>query len=271
MQKTLTFHQKTIAYEDTGKGQPVVLLHGFGEDGTVWKHQVLFLQPHFRLLIPDLPGSGLSELLNESASPSMETYASVVKAMLEKEHIESCVLIGHSMGGYVILAFAELFSTVLKGFGLFHSTAFADTEEKKQTRRRGIDVIRQRGAVTFLRQTTPNLFGSSYKVAHTDEIEVLMERASEFSDAALIQYYEAMIERPDRTEVLRNSAVPVLFILGEQDNAVPFQDVLKQTHLPSNSFVYILEAVGHMGMWEDTDTCNNALREYLQLILNPSA
>src|SRR5579871_2701338 len=93
---------KRIFYRQEGKGIPVMLLHGFAEDGTIWNNQVEYLKQNARLIIPDLPGSGLSDQ-NENLL-TIDDYADVVKVILDKENIPSCIIIGHSMGGYIALA-----------------------------------------------------------------------------------------------------------------------------------------------------------------------
>lgn len=116
----------------------MVLLHGFGEDSQIWNTQVSFLQEHCQLLVPDLPGSGKSLLLtnknNASNVVSIEDYADVIAALLAAEKITSSIMLGHSMGGYITLAFAEKYPDKLQSFGLVHSTAFADNEEKSHAR-----------------------------------------------------------------------------------------------------------------------------------------
>jgi pimeloyl-ACP methyl ester carboxylesterase len=131
MQKKLSiaYKNKSIYYSIFGKGNAVVLVHGFGEDGKVWNEIINGLQKKFLLIVPDLAGSGKSEMLDGDIS--IEDHADVIKTILDEENITECVMIGHSMGGYITLAFAEKYSAVLKGFGLFHSSAFADDEEKK--------------------------------------------------------------------------------------------------------------------------------------------
>ena len=134
MQKKFHYKKTQIVYKTSGEGLPVILLHGFGEDATIWDKQVSYLKDHCQLITPDLPGSGLSSFDDADAenSDSIEYYADMIEALLKYEDINSCILLGHSMGGYITLAFAEKYPEKLRGFGLIHSTAFADTEEKKQ-------------------------------------------------------------------------------------------------------------------------------------------
>lgn len=269
MQKQFNFHHTTVYYKVIGNGMPVVLLHGFGEDSGVWKYQVDFLKDKYRLIIPDLPGSGLSkvdswQLTDGSKNLSVEWMADCVKELLLKENISQCAMIGHSMGGYITLAFAEKYPSLLSKFGLFHSTAYADSEEKIQTRRRGIEFIKEHGAYAFLKQSTPNLFGQKFTATHPQEIAALIELGKNFSANALIQYYEAMIARPNRTAVLKNAVVPVLFVIGAEDKAAPMKDCLEQCHLPSLSHVYIMEHSAHMGMWEEIAKANEAIIHFLR-------
>ena len=157
----LLYNENCIFYRKTGSGPVVMLLHGFGEDGEIWKEQYNIF-PGYTLLVPDLPGSGRSEAVEEM---SMEGLAAVVKAIIDKEGGEA-ILIGHSMGGYITLAVVEKYPALLKGFGLFHSSAFADSEEKKETRQKGIRFIQEHSATEFLRTATPNLYAPSTRERH---------------------------------------------------------------------------------------------------------
>ena len=108
-EKNIIYRQTQIVYKTTGTGSPVVLIHGFAEDSTIWDNQVDFLKDKYRLIIPDLPGSGKSELITNNDT-SLEDYAAIIKQILDKEKIETCIMIGHSMGGYITLAFAEKYN-----------------------------------------------------------------------------------------------------------------------------------------------------------------
>lgn len=264
MQKTFVHRSASMSYELVGNNLPVVvLLHGFGEDSTVWHEQIDFLKEHCTLVVPDLPGSGLSTFINTEDAASIEYYVSVIADLLNHENITSCIMLGHSMGGYITLAFAEKNKALLKGFGLIHSTASADSEEKKLTRQKGISIMKEYGSYAFLKSTTPNLFSSKYKASYPDKVEELTEKGKAFSVTALQDYYKAMMNRLDRTFVLAESKLPVLFIIGTEDVAAPIQDVLKQTHLPETSFINVLEETGHMGMWENSNKVNEAILEFI--------
>lgn len=262
MQKSLVYQQKHLSYQVEGSGFPVVLLHGFGEDGSIWDHQKAMLSNRHTVIVPDLPGSGASETVSTPEASTIAFYAEALLAVLQQENVEQCILLGHSMGGYITLCFAELYPQYLKAFGLVHSTAFADNAEKKQVRQRGIELIGAYGSYAFLKTTIPNLFGSYFKKEHPEVVYALIEKGNNFTGTALEQYYTAMMNRPDRTAILRDSGLPVLFVLGTDDVAAPLQDLLQQVYLPDVSYVYILEQTGHMGMVEKTTQLNQALAEF---------
>jgi len=260
MDKELLYQNKKFFYRTTGSGKPVILLHGFGEDGEVWKSQVDFLKEKFRLIVPDLPGSSKSEMIDDM---SMEGLAVVIHSILHEENIDACPIIGHSMGGYITLAVVEKYPNHVSAFGLFHSSAFADSEEKKTARRKGIEFIQQHGAFEFLKTAIPNLFSENSKQQIPNSIRDYIDQQHNFLPEALVSYYEAMIQRPDRTDILQKSAVPVLFIMGKYDTAIPLADGLKQCHLPEKSYIHILRKSGHMGMMEEPGESKRILDKFL--------
>lgn len=274
MHKQCTWSHGSIHYQILGKGTAVVLLHGFGEDSSIWKEQVNYLQENYMVIIPDLPGTGASEwnVVNSEWSMvndvndsliTIDKLAESIYAILVTEKIDQCCMLGHSMGGYITLAFAEKYPDRLKKFGLIHSTAFADSEEKKNNRWRGIELMQEYGGHAFLKTTIPNLFGEKYKHEHLETIDQLIKKASLFSTPILQAYYYAMMHRPDRTSVLQGNPLPVLFVLGTEDVAAPLNDVLQQTHLPLNSYIHILDGVGHMGMLESTERMNHYIDAFI--------
>ncbi len=262
--KNFNYQSANIFYRVTGSGKPVVLMHGFGEDGTIWDKQINFLQAHCRLIIPDLPGSGQSDCITDM---SIEGMCTLVKAIIDNELTttdERATVLGHSMGGYITLALAEKYPALLDGFGLIHSSAFADDDTKKTTRAKAIEFIATNGAYTFLKTSIPGLFSESWSAAHQDEIDMLVERSKQFTSEALTKYYQAMIDRPDRTAVLSNFSRAILFIIGAHDKAVPFEQSLRQTPLLQLGYIHILRNSAHMGMWEETDKMNAAILAFLQ-------
>jgi len=263
VRKTINHRSLALSYKVEGRGTPVLLLHGFAEDSAIWDEQVEYLKKSCQLIIPDLPGSGQSSPL--SSPTTLEEVADFIKAILEAEGIAQCVLIGHSMGGYITLAFAEKYPDRLKALGLFHSIAFADSEEKKAGRQKSIEFIRKNGSPAYIRQSTPNLFSEDSRKEHPEWITSLTDRyAASLSPDSLVYYQQAMISRPDRSQVLAQFTGPVLFIIGQQDNVIPLDTSLRQTHIPALSYIHLLENSGHMGMMENSAASNRILADFLR-------
>lgn len=262
--RSVIYQHHQIGYQVAGNGNPVMLVHGFGEDSSVWAAQISSLQENFRIYIPDLPGTGISAAALEAEKEwSMEKFALVLREIALKEHLNTFTLLGHSLGGYITLAFAELYPDLLNGFGLIHSSAFADNEEKIAARKKGIEFIRTQGASKFIDQLVPNLYGEVFKSSHPEDIRKHIEDVSGFSAESLISYYQAMINRPDRTQVLSNSRKPVLFIIGAEDKIVNLSDSLAQCHLPAESHVSLLKTSAHMGMREEPEKTTSAIQDFL--------
>jgi pimeloyl-ACP methyl ester carboxylesterase len=255
---------RTLFFRDIGAGNPILLLHGFAEDSTVWDNQAVALSNTCRLILPDLPGSGRSAALTTPIS--IENLASDIKGLLDRLEIDRCTLIGHSMGGYIALAFAALYPERLNALGLFHSTAYPDTEDKRNTRRKAIDFIRANGSAPFIRQSTPNLFSAWTREHHPELIDNTIAKYSGFAPGSLIAYYDAMIDRTDRTNELRQFTRPVLFIVGRDDNIIPLQHSLEQCHLPSISHLHIVENAGHQAMLEQAEKSNQLLQDFINFV-----
>lgn len=260
LQKRLE-NNHSLSYFITGKGsQPIILIHGFGEDSRIWKHQINYLQNEYRLFVPDLPGTGQSAIGNGQLS--MESMAEAIKQMMDAEKIDQCIMLGHSMGGYVTLAFAELYPERLTAFGLIHSTAYADNEEKKAARQKSISFIKEHSAAGFMKTTIPNLFSQRFNTEHKNQVDELIEQGNQFTAEALIAYYRAMINRPDRSHILQKTTVPVLFFIGEEDKAVNPADALAQTALPTVCMAKLVPGIAHMGMLEATAELNNTIGDF---------
>ncbi|MEJ7913761.1 MAG: alpha/beta hydrolase [Chitinophagaceae bacterium] len=259
--KELLYNGKTLKYTVRGQGTAVVLVHGFGEDGSIWEGQANLL-PDYKVIIPHLPGSGGSDLLPHT---TMESLAAALKEIVGAETAtgEKVILFGHSMGGYVTLSFAAAYPQLLSAFGLVHSSAAPDSTEKLETRKKGIEFIRSNGGYAFLKTTLPSLYAPSSKLGHPEWIEQQIAGARRFRDEALIVYYRAMMERPDRSDLLKTTNMPVLFLMGRHDNAIPIDDILPQSHLPGLSYIHILEQTGHMGMIEEVEETHRVLKEFI--------
>lgn len=255
--------QANTHYKKMGSGIPVMLVHGFGEDASIWDAQIKALEDDCMLLIPDLRGTGKASV--SSLPTSIEAMAADLLSILDAEKIKSCILLGHSMGGYVALAFAEMYPERLYAFGLIHSTTYADTKEKKATRSKAIEFIIAHGSNAFLKTSTPNLFSESFQKEHTETIINLINKGSALEPSVLIAHYKAIMARPDRTNVLAESKVPVLMVIGKEDKAVNPADAVAQSKLNPLCTTVILDT-GHMSMLEAPEHLNMHMRNFINRV-----
>ena len=261
---TILYQDIQLHYRKVGVGAATLLIHGFGEDGNVFNQAIKHLPEQGTLLIPDLPGSGESEIW-PAAEPSLNDFALALNAILEKEGIEKCSVMGHSMGGYIALAFAEQFPEKMVALGLLHSTAYADSTERIQKRKQAIDFIEREGAAAFLRISLPGLFAPAFREQGKAEIESLLTSMKQVSPKTLIQYYRAMMKRPDSSKLLASAPYPVMFIIGQEDEIVKASDTLQLANITANAYIHVLNNVGHMSMLEAPESFAKLLLYFMQL------
>lgn len=245
----------------------IVLLHGFGEDSRVFEHIVPALAPYGKVIAPDLPGSGSQH--NHPLLPGNDTIewlADHVYAALQQQGVQHCILLGHSMGGYIALALAEKHPEWIQGLGLLHSTAYPDTEAKKEMRAKAIDFMEQKGGFTFLKTAIPGLFADHFVQKHPEVVQQLVTRAASFETPWLQAYYRAMIARPDRRQVLQSATYPVLIVAGAEDKAVSPEDAAEQAALPATCQFELMQYTGHMGMLENQQAFEAYLIQFISAV-----
>ena len=251
---TRTFKNTPIYYNVTGSGPAMVLLHGFLESSTIWNEYTSSLSEKHTVITIDFPGHGKSEIVSETHS--MQLMAKVVKSVLHKLNIESAIFIGHSMGGYVALAYTELFPDEVKKLILLNSTPTADSEERKQNRKRALEVL-DYNAEAFISMAIMNLFSENSKKKFTSEIEALKQQALQFPVAGIQAAIRGMIDRKDRTDVLVNFDKEKVMVCGNEDPIMPISDS-KIISEKTNTQLIQLEG-GHMSWLENADEMHKIL------------
>lgn len=251
---------EAIVSDSGGTGPALVFLHGFCENKAFWQDFVSPLAADHRVILIDLPGFGR----NHAPRPdySMESGARYVQQVLADLQLEKCVVIGHSMGGYVALALAEQSPQLLAGLVLFHSSALPDTEEKKENRNRTMEFIRNHGVDKFMDSFVAPLFYEGNRQAQKHAIDLLTQAGKQTPEAAVLGALAGMRDRPDRTHVLKAADFPVMMIAGKQDPAVTLEQTLQQCHLPSESHTLFLDQTGHMGMFEKPQPTRQGLHAF---------
>lgn len=237
-----------IAYTKTGKGHPLMLIHGFPENHGLWQRIVPALSEQFTMLLPDIPGSGESK--PGYGETTMEQLADAMKLIAEAEGLSQWVMAGHSMGGYISLAFAEKYPSMIKGLSLIHSTATADDEEKKKKRQKSIDIIKKGGKETFIKEMTPALFAEKFRQENRDVIQEQIARGINLSDESIIAFYNAMMNRKDRTAILESATYPVQMIIGKEETIAPMNILLEQAAMADVGCISLYENSLHMSMIE---------------------
>ncbi|PLX00176.1 MAG: alpha/beta hydrolase [Marinilabiliales bacterium] len=247
MEKLLTLNNGNIGYKTEGSGPCIVLLHGFLESSDTWGGFSQKLSEYYTVISPDLPGHGSSSVFG--FDHPMEFMASAVKAILDAENIDSAVVCGHSMGGYVSLAFAKAYPGVMKGLILFHSHASADSEEVKENRLRTVKVVEE-NKLGFITSFVPSLFSPANTARLEGEITRLQEESKKTTTEGVTAALLGMRSRKSSLGLLTTAQYPVLFISGKQDSRIPLDKALSQMVLPPHSEALILDNTGHMGFIE---------------------
>jgi pimeloyl-ACP methyl ester carboxylesterase len=217
----------------------------------VWKGFSGKLELSFRVITVDLPGSGLSDVFGEVHS--MEFMAVAIKELFDHIGIKKVFLTGHSLGGYVALAFLELFPDLLSGYCLFHSQPFADTPAALEKRMREIEIVKMGKKNLMYPDNVIKMFASSNLEKFTDALHRSKNIASRIPGEGIIAVLNGMMIRPSRLPFMEEGKVPCLWILGSMDNYIPCDLIQKQVNLPDNAKVVILINSGHMGFIEEED------------------
>lgn len=248
----------SIHFFEKGSGQPVVLVHGFCEIGQMWEDFAASLSDSFRIICPDLPGCGKSPYT--SSQNNLEEVAVQLEEWLDDQQITDPIVIGHSLGGYVTLALAELMGSKLKAIGLFHSTAFTDDEEKKGMRDRTVQFLSKHGVDKFVTSFVPGLIPEQKRNDFQEEITTVIEQAKRSTLEGLIAYTQAMRDRKERFDVLKNFSGPKLMIAGTLDTAVKID--ASRVHKLAVTAYHELEGVGHLGMIEQKNRCIELVNDF---------
>lgn len=257
----IIFKNTQISYSDTGKGTAIVLLHGFLENKTMWNFYVSELSKKNRIITIDLLGHGETESL--SYIQTMEENADVVHEVLSKLRIRKAILVGHSMGGYVALAFAELYPEKMKGLVLLNSTSKEDSPERKKNRDRAIKAVKK-DYETFIRLSIANLFSEENREILIKEIEEIKIQALKTPLQGIVASLEGMKIRKDREIILHTTSYPKLLILGKKDPVLNYDENLEQ--IKNTDVKLITFPDGHMSSIENQDELLIVLASFIKSI-----
>jgi pimeloyl-ACP methyl ester carboxylesterase len=239
----------------------IVFLHGFLEGPEIWAH---FTDGQFadcHLLLPALPGYGGPEAPSGQDDFSLEAAAAAVRAEMDRAGVGRAVLVGHSMGGYVALAFAEKYPGMVAGLGLMHSSALPDTDEDLARRQRNRSFIEEHGVAAFAEEFLQPQFAAEHRESMAHHLAQLKSLAAAVPQAVALGGIDAMGQRPNRRPVLEKATYPVLFIAGKEDKAVPPEKTHEESLLPDHCTVLWLANVGHLSFVERPADTRRAVRQ----------
>lgn len=260
--RTIMVDGHMVHYRDEGRNnkKTVVLLHGFLQNLDVWSSYVLSYMHDFRVLTIDLPGHGHTDTFGEVHS--MDMMARVVKTVLDEAGVNQCVMVGHSMGGYVALAFAEKYPYSLRGLGLVNSHALCDSDSHRESRQAVCEQVMENRA-SYIVNFVPTLFDDSNRAALSQDIKDLQDQCLETRTEAIVAAQTGMMNRPSRIGVLQQLEVPVLFVYGKNDKRIPIEIAISQAMIPSHSEILLLDHVGHMSFMEEREYVKPRIKNFV--------
>lgn len=255
-------HKNTkIHFTDTGKGTTIVLLHGFLENHTMWDYFIPVLSKKNRIIAIDLLGHGATDCLGYIHT--MEDMADVVHTVLQELHIKKAVLIGHSMGGYVALSFAEMYPENMKGLVLLNSTAIEDSDERKHNRDRAVKAVKH-NYTNFIGLSIGNLFSPDNREKLQTEIEQVKKEALKTPLQGIVAALEGMKIRKNREALLHLATHPTLLILGKKDPVLNYDETIEQIKDTTVQLVHFPD--GHMSHIENKEALAEVLISFIKKI-----
>jgi pimeloyl-ACP methyl ester carboxylesterase len=257
-----SFRGGRIHYSDSGNGSVIVLLHGYLESSEVWNGFAEKLASEFRVISVDLPGCGLSDVYGEVHS--MEFMANAVKELIDSLDLKNVFLTCHSLGGYVALAFLELYPDYLSGYCLFHSQPFSDSPEALDKRKREIEIVKIGKKNLMYPDNVIRMFAPSNLEKFSDALQRSKEIASRIPGEGIIAVLNGMMIRPSRLQFMEEGKVPCLWILGSMDNYLPCDLIQAKVKLPDNARVVVLKNSGHMGFIEEEELSVKVVKDFVR-------
>jgi len=250
-----------IYYKKRGEGKVVILVHGFLENHKMWDGLVEKLKNNHEVIVLDLLGHGKSDGLCDIHT--MEQQAKVIKDLMNRLGIIQATLVGHSMGGYVSLAFAELFPEKLSGLVLLNSHPFSDNEEKKTVRERAITTI-QKNYLAYIKASIPSFFAPENRTKYKRQINKLIDEASSMKPQDIIAALKGMMMRKNQSDILcTQTGYPKMWIVSKKDPLIDIENILELAH-NCKTVDYIELSEGHMSYIENAKEMPEIIKKFLK-------
>lgn len=257
--KKIEVGNTAVSYFDKGEGKTIVLIHGFAGSKLYWEKVMPDLSVNNRVIAIDLPGHGDSAM--GQGKYSIEDMAGLIKELLDLLGLEKVTMFGHSLGGYITLAFSELFPQYLEGFALVHSTANPDSDEAKAGRESNAKKVLEEGMDSFIQGLSQKLFSPANLEENAQDIKTTVKIGMSTSIQGVVSALLAMRDRINRNYVLEETNLPVLLIAGEQDQIIP-PDKTFTVNKP-NIQQFTIKGAGHMSMYEQPEELVKIMEDFL--------
>lgn len=256
----MTDEQFGLAHDEAGEGFPVVLLHGFPHDHTLWSAQMAGLEGHCRVVAPDLRGFGASV-----ATPpfTIDRYADDVIALMDRLGIEKAVIGGLSMGGYIAFSMWRRHRARFRGLILVDTKAGPDNDEARKRREQQIEVVRSEGVAVLAPRLVETSVSARTRERHPDVVERLLAMMTRQPAEGVIGALQAMIRRADSTPTLKTIDVPTLIVVGAEDVPTPVDDARKMHDAIAGSTLEIIEGAGHLSNLERPAAVTHVMSEFI--------
>jgi pimeloyl-ACP methyl ester carboxylesterase len=254
----MEFQPVELFFNEQGQGTPVILLHGFPFNHTIWQPVLPLLAEHARLIMPDLRGFGQSPVTD--GVYSMRLMAEDVVALMDKMGLEKAVLVGHSMGGYVSLAFAQAYPNRLLGLGLIATQAAADLPEKRQGRLKTASSVKRRGVKVVAQAMAPKL------TPKTELVQPMFDLMMRANRLAVIGALQGMAERSDLTGELSEIHVPAVVVAGGQDQFLTQENMRTMAQMLPKCWLVEIPEGGHMPMLETPERVAESIHHLVHTV-----
>ncbi|MFZ1809211.1 MAG: alpha/beta hydrolase [Cyclobacteriaceae bacterium] len=251
-----------INYKIKGEGLPVIFIHGFCETGEIWDSFITGLSNNYQVITLDLPGFGSSKLAKTDIT--LQEIGRDLNEWVLAQGFKDPVVIGHSLGGYISLSMAEQMPSLFSAFGLIHSTARADTNEKRINRTKVMAFVKEHGVKAFVDSFVPDL----YHQKNHPSIDFVHKTALKTTESTFLAYTTAMRDRPSTEKLIANSPKSILIVGGEKDSVIAIDSLREQAALNRLVSFHSLPEVGHMGMFEASSELASIVNNFVSNVGN---
>jgi pimeloyl-ACP methyl ester carboxylesterase len=258
---TTPFNQ--VTYYKTGNGPALFLIHGFPANYLLWRNLIPVLEQRFTLILPNFFEHENDWLTTEGLT-STSLLADAFFEIMQHENLDSISIIGHSMGGYMGLSFAQQYPKNLIGISLCHSSVHPDDTSRSESRKKTISILEKGGKLPFLKKMVPALFSNTYNENNKDIVNQQYLEAINVNDQSLVAFYKAITHRPDFSMVAEKNSSVFQHIIGEKDSLANLTVELSQSSHSFVTFVNIMRNDAHMGMLENPALFNQYIIAFLK-------